>query len=196
MTVPRRTIKGQKVGSGPIPGNPHPFPKIAGILLPLISLWNYPPLLKLTTLYPGASLSFWDGPHSVSPWINLLSLYYGSLLNPFLCEAKNTHLAAVPGTWPRPALWPSSRAPLSFLQENLKAFWGMEGLSKRRRNLLRTVVRINQDAFQKTPGKPGTVLDQGGRRCGSHKKSGIGLSSQGTISPQRYRVCRKWLLLG
>ena len=35
--------KGQKVGRhGPIPGNAHPFPKIARILLPLISLWNYP----------------------------------------------------------------------------------------------------------------------------------------------------------
>ena len=28
--------KGQKVGSGPMPENPHPFSKIAGILLPLI----------------------------------------------------------------------------------------------------------------------------------------------------------------
>ena len=36
--------RGQKVGGGPIPGNPHHFPKIAGILLPLISLWNYPRL--------------------------------------------------------------------------------------------------------------------------------------------------------
>ena len=32
--------KGQKVGSGPIPENSHVFPKIVGILLPLISLWN------------------------------------------------------------------------------------------------------------------------------------------------------------
>ena len=42
MTVLRLTIKGQKEGSGPIPGNPHPFPKIVGIILPFISLWNYP----------------------------------------------------------------------------------------------------------------------------------------------------------
>ena len=43
--------KGQKVGGGPASGNPHPFPKIAGILLPLISLWNYPPLsLKINFL--------------------------------------------------------------------------------------------------------------------------------------------------
>jgi len=38
MTVLRPTIKGQKAGGGPIPGNPHLFPEIVGILLPLISL--------------------------------------------------------------------------------------------------------------------------------------------------------------
>ena len=56
MTVLRpMTIKGQKAGGSPIPWNPHPFPKIVGITLPFISLWNYPPLQKLTTLYPSAS---------------------------------------------------------------------------------------------------------------------------------------------
>ena len=29
------------MGGGPIPGNPRRFPKIVGIMLPLISLWNY-----------------------------------------------------------------------------------------------------------------------------------------------------------
>ena len=38
MAVPRLTIKGQKVGAGPIPGNPCPFSKIVGIILPLVSL--------------------------------------------------------------------------------------------------------------------------------------------------------------
>ena len=38
MTVLRPTIKGQKVGGGPIPRNPQPLPKIVGIILPLISL--------------------------------------------------------------------------------------------------------------------------------------------------------------
>ena len=37
-TVLRLTIKGQKVGSGPILGNPCPFPNIIGIFLPLVSL--------------------------------------------------------------------------------------------------------------------------------------------------------------
>ena len=36
MTAPRLTIKDQMVGCGPTPGNPHPFPKIGGINLPLI----------------------------------------------------------------------------------------------------------------------------------------------------------------
>ena len=39
--VLRLTIKGQKVGSGPIPGNLHPFPQIIWIILTFISLWDY-----------------------------------------------------------------------------------------------------------------------------------------------------------
>ena len=39
MTVRRLTIKGQKVGGGPIPGNPS-FPRIVGIILPPISLFE------------------------------------------------------------------------------------------------------------------------------------------------------------
>ena len=38
ITVPRLTIEGQKVGGGPIPVSPCPFPPIFGIILPLISL--------------------------------------------------------------------------------------------------------------------------------------------------------------
>ena len=38
MIVTQLTTKGQQVGGGPVPGNPHPFPKMAGIRLPLISL--------------------------------------------------------------------------------------------------------------------------------------------------------------
>ena len=46
MTVPRLAIKGRKVDSGPIPGNPCPFPKTVGIILSLITLIktdNLPP---------------------------------------------------------------------------------------------------------------------------------------------------------
>ena len=42
--VPKPNIKGQKVGGGSILGNLHPFPNIVAIILPLISLWNYPAL--------------------------------------------------------------------------------------------------------------------------------------------------------
>ena len=42
MKVPRPTLKGQKVGGDPIPANSHPFPQIAGTILPLISLGNNP----------------------------------------------------------------------------------------------------------------------------------------------------------
>ena len=34
MAVLKPTIKGQKVYSGPVPGNPHPFPEIGEIILP------------------------------------------------------------------------------------------------------------------------------------------------------------------
>ena len=57
----------------------------------------------------------------VSPWINLLSLYYGLLLNSFLCEAKNSHLAAVPGTRLRPGC-NLSFTP-HFLSYNTSSMW-------------------------------------------------------------------------
>ena len=44
---------------------PLPFPKIAGIILPLLSLWNYPAQKKLTMPYFRVVLTFWDDPHSV-----------------------------------------------------------------------------------------------------------------------------------
>ena len=38
MTVPRLTIEGQKVGGGPVPGDPRPFSKVVGVILPLVGL--------------------------------------------------------------------------------------------------------------------------------------------------------------
>ena len=64
MIASRLTKKGQEAGSSPIPGNPHPFPKVVGIILPLINLWNYPAHKN----YPPCilrTLTFWDSPHSV-----------------------------------------------------------------------------------------------------------------------------------
>jgi len=42
MTVLSLTIKDQKEDGGSISGNLCPFPKIIGIILPLITLRNYP----------------------------------------------------------------------------------------------------------------------------------------------------------
>ena len=54
MTILRSTIKGQKVGGGPVPENPYPFLKRVEITLPLISLWNYS-AHKTNHAYFGAS---------------------------------------------------------------------------------------------------------------------------------------------
>ena len=59
MTVLKLTIKDQKVGGGPIPGNLHPFPKIVEIILPLIY-----PAHKNQPHHISGPLAFWDGPHS------------------------------------------------------------------------------------------------------------------------------------
>jgi len=109
MTVPRLIIKGQKVSSGPIPRNPCPFPQTVGIILPLISLGNYPAdsNLRRPTLYLWSV--FFPGLLSPSEMncilsmkcLSLLSLYYGSLLNSFLHGAKDLHWTANPRASPR-----------------------------------------------------------------------------------------------
>ena len=101
--------KGQTVGSGPIPGNPHPFPKTAGILLLLISLCNYPPLSILTAGYPAASwasLAFRDGPHS---WVLPEEPFFPSTMaHSWIpsCTKPRTYTwwLSIPGT----QMWPSS----------------------------------------------------------------------------------------
>ena len=134
MTILRPTGKGQKVGSGPTPENPRLFPKIVGIIIPLISLLNYPtyvlgplifwdgPTLPMECMFSHGLLPSWGGPVSVyaiclSPWISLLSLYHGSLFNSFQCKARNKYLAAVPGNYLSPGTWLSSCAPFYFLQQ-------------------------------------------------------------------------------
>ena len=107
---PRLPIKGQKLGGRPIPGNPHPFPKIVGIILPLISLWNYPAHKNCHTSGPSPPETDRILPMEC---VSLLSLYYGSLMISFLCEAKDPHLVPVPGVHLRPGTWSSSHAPFS-----------------------------------------------------------------------------------
>ena len=118
MTFPRLTTKGQKVGCGPTPRNPYPFPKYSEYPSHSLAYEITHPYKnwQLHTLEP---LAFWDCPHSmkcVSPWINLFPPYYGLFLNSFLPEAKNPSLAAILGTYLRLGTWSSSHALLSLLQ--------------------------------------------------------------------------------
>ena len=131
MTVPRPPTKGLKAGGGLILGSPHSFPRIAGICLPIISLWNYSSLQKLTIPYANTFLAFQVCLPTLCPWsvfppeINFPSLHYGLFLNSFLPEVKDPHLVAIPGTHLRPRTRPASHALFSFLQQfcHNKAGW-------------------------------------------------------------------------
>ena len=82
-TVLRLTIKGQKVGGDPVPDNLHPFPKIAAIILPLISPWNTKPIKTTHHIFGGLSsskmgLAWWlSGKEcrrrKFSPWVGKIS---------------------------------------------------------------------------------------------------------------------------
>lgn len=60
MTVLGPTFKGQNVGGGPVPGKPCPFPRRAGIILPLLSLGNGPAHENSLALFWGGPLTFGD----------------------------------------------------------------------------------------------------------------------------------------
>ena len=92
--------KGQKVGGAPIPRNLRPFSKIIIIFLPLISLWNYPAYKTNHPIFwhclSPSEMAHTQYMECVSLLTNLFALYYGSLLNSFLHEAKDPHLMASP----------------------------------------------------------------------------------------------------
>ena len=69
MTILRSTIKGQKVGGGPVPGNPYPFLKRVEITLPLISLWNYSAHKTNHAIFRGLS-TFWDSTTLLSMFLS------------------------------------------------------------------------------------------------------------------------------
>ena len=83
MTVLGLSIKGQKVGSDPVPENLHPFPKIVAIILPLISPWNTKPIKTNHHVFWGLSssemgLAWWlTGKEcrrcKFSPWVGKIS---------------------------------------------------------------------------------------------------------------------------
>lgn len=100
------------------------IPKIAGILLLLISHETthpykdgQPHAVVLSCSLRWLTFCLWS---IFPPWRIRLSLHYALLLNSFLCESKNLYLVAVPGVWTRSGMWPSSRAPLFFLQHWIK----------------------------------------------------------------------------
>ena len=120
MTVPRLTLKMRKWA--------------------MPNFWKYPPLPQKSWNTPFHSLACetahpYKTWHSIpwgllpsemahilsmecaSPWIKLISLYYGSLLKSFLCGASNPHLVAIPGTQKWSGTWPSSSTPLPCLQQ-------------------------------------------------------------------------------
>ena len=143
MAVSRQIIRGPKVGSGPIPGNPRPFSEI-GIILCLLAYeitqpikTNHPlfqglspselaHILPVEYVSPRAALS--SETDSILPMecvslsINLLSLYNGSVLNSFLCKAKDLHLAASPRNLPETWDMTPPSGPL-FLQHFYKEFF-------------------------------------------------------------------------
>lgn len=134
------TVQGQKVGGGPISGNPAP-PKIVEILLLFISLWNYSPYKTDNSVLP-RDFTFWDSSYFACEcvssihscllrWaLNLFMEYGSTLMGPsstllqlalevLFCTKPRTH------TWcPNPGMletwghvWPSSPS-LFFLQHH------------------------------------------------------------------------------
>ena len=92
MIVPRLTVKGQKVFSGPVPDTPRPFLRIARIFLPLAILWNYPTHKNsqphtLGALLPSEKVHILSV-ECVPLWISPFSLYFSSLLYSFLQKPK------------------------------------------------------------------------------------------------------------
>lgn len=100
----RRTMKGQKVGSGSISEKSPLYPQIARTFLPLVSLWNYLTHKNLQPPCLGATLTFWDSLHSAyGESISLNKLAFPLLLNSFMQEAKNTLLVVChkDSCWPQ-----------------------------------------------------------------------------------------------
>ena len=91
-----------------------PAPKVTGILLPLINLWNHPPYKGLPTL------AFWYllpskmahclSMRCMSRWINLLlfSIAHSWIL--FCMKLQHT-LGMCPRMSLRPGMWPTSHIP-------------------------------------------------------------------------------------
>ena len=117
MTVPRLTTKGQKVGCGPTPRNPHPFLKYSEYPSHALA-YEITHSYKNWQLHTLEPLAFLDCPlcEMCISLNKLFPLYYGLFLNSLPPEAKNPSLAAIPGAYLRLGTWPFSHALLSLLQ--------------------------------------------------------------------------------
>ena len=112
MTAPMQT---KKVGNTPSHRDTS-FPKIVGLFLPLISLWNYLAHKKLTPPPTTAPLSPTEKDcilpvECLSFSINLLSLYNHDSWNLSCMKPRMLTWWPLPGTPWRPELWPSFHFP-------------------------------------------------------------------------------------
>ena len=111
---------------GSIPGNLHPFPKIVGITLLLISIWNYPAHKNQpqhTSRPPDCALC--DGSYSLQThplqW-PLLSLW--SVLLP---ESEKIHILPIPLSITKFFLWWGIKNLSSIMSWNQYRGFGLEG---------------------------------------------------------------------
>ena len=116
MTVPRLTIKGQKVGDDQISGNPCPFPKIVGITLPLISLWNYPAHKNYPPPQTEASPSEMAHTLSMECVLCSVNLLHFTMAHSWILSCVKPRTLTwhpIPGTCQRPGTWLSSHSLFS-----------------------------------------------------------------------------------
>ena len=96
MTAPRPSTKDQKVGGDPILG---PLSRNSRNNPPTSLAYEITQPINRPSIFQGLSPEVAHPlVYGVSPWINLLSLYYDLILNSCLHEAKNPPLAAIPRT--------------------------------------------------------------------------------------------------
>ena len=119
MTVLRSTSKGRKVGSGPFPGNLHPFAQIAEILLPLIqfqfqlkfscsvvsdSLWSHG-LQHARLLCPSQCPGVWSSSCPLSRWclptISTSVIPFSFRLQSFPASGSFSNESALRIRWPK-----------------------------------------------------------------------------------------------
>ena len=124
MTLLRPTIKGQKVGHGPIPGNPCPFPQIIEILLPSLTCEISQPIKTSHAVFWGSlspsEMAYTLPGECVSLWINPVLTYH--FISKFFCNKARTLNVLIKGLGlKRPWKWSLHRHKESWKVEMMKA---------------------------------------------------------------------------